>query len=220
MNLDYVNKQLKGLHCAEKRGHVISYPAIEIEAKIDANSVICQKITHGFRNYRIDEISQRKEFHHYYERRTTSRTFIFVQGSNEVWIKEKVFIKLNFTLSKIPILIRREKKLKPTDHNYPKLFLETLKWHYVGSFYKECVDVSFWFENLLFTITFANATVGKAVLSQIELEYDGHSSNIKRPTMGKTRDAFDKVSHDLDSQITNKHFTTLTKLEWLKELKN
>lgn len=154
-----------------------------------------------------------------YKRRTTSRTFIVVQGSTEVWIKEKVLRKLNPTLSKIPILIRREKKLKPTDNNYPKLFLETLKWQYVGSFYKECIDVSLWFENLLFTITFMNAVVDKAILSLIELEYDGHSSNIKRPTVGKIMDAFDKISHDLLPQVTNKYFTSFTKLEWLEGLK-
>lgn len=64
MNLDYINKQLKGLH-RRKSEYVISYPTIEIETKIDANPVICRGITRCLKKYRIDEISHRKEFHHY-----------------------------------------------------------------------------------------------------------------------------------------------------------
>lgn len=77
----------------------------------------------------------------------------------------------------------------------------------------------FWLENLLFTITFMNATVDKSVLSQIELEFDGHSLNIKRPSVKRVSKAFDMVSQNLIPKVNNKYFISLTKLEWLKALK-
>jgi len=219
MNLDHVNKQLRRLHQSKKLKYVITYPAIEIETKINPRLVNLTGIIYNLKNFRIDEIIQRKEFHHYHEQGKASRNFIFVQGSDEVWIKEKTFRKLHYTPFKVPILLRQEKKIRPGDSNYHKLFLDTLNWQHVGSFYKECVDISFWFENLLFTVTFMNAILGKSILSQIELEFDGHSSNIKRPSIKKITAAFDTVSQSLIRQVNNKYFTSLTKLEWLKGLK-
>lgn len=191
---------------------------MEMETKINPSLVNLEGIFYNLKNFRNDEIIHRKEFHHYHRKVGTSRAFIFIQGSGEVWIKEKISRRLCYTPLKIPILLRQERKIRPNDTDYHKLFLDTLNWKFVGSFYKECVDVSFWFGSFLFTITFMNAIINKSILSQIELEYDGHSSNIKRPTIEKIMDAFDKISYDLIPQTTNKCFTSFTKLEWLEGL--
>ncbi len=221
MDIDLIAKKFKGFKHIVKSDYIVSYPGIEFEAKIQAtkeSSAVKEILSNFKKNHiKIDEIIKRDEFHHFYKKGDIHRAFIFMRGSRDVWIKEKHQTKvLRTPILEAPILVRYEKKLKPKDRLYKKLFYETLYWHYEGSFQKECVDVSFWFENFLFTLTFANAIKNKIYFSQIEIEYDGHSKLARAPRKKTILKLFDDViSHIAPSQ--KPFLTTTTKLQWLNE---
>jgi hypothetical protein len=150
----------------------------------------------------LDDIVLRKEYHHFYDEKRMHIAFIFALGSKEVWIKEKSDTNIVHTPRyKIPILIRKEKKIRPSDLGYDKLFLKTLKSDYIASFKKECIDISFWFENFLFTITVAESVTNKSSLSQIEIEYDGRCQNTECPSRKSLLTLFDKVSPYIITRI-------------------
>lgn len=199
---------------------------VEFECKTDFTfskpdmvaKLILKRIKIG--NIKIDNIDYRKEYHHFYSKKNCGvhRAFIFVNSSKEVWIKEKSSKKIIYTPKyKIPVLVRKERKLKPTDSIYEDIFLDTLTWKYEGSFKKECTDISFWYKNNCFTITFAEADNFISKFSQIELEHDGYSPIIKKPTKKLLLTLFDEVAH-LIIPKTSTAFTTKTKLEWLKNI--
>lgn len=191
-----LNQYNKYLPADKRREYKQSYPDTEFECKVIFTSVELSKIIRFMsisilnNKIEIDEITQRQEFHHFYSDRNIHRAFIFSRGSREVWIKEKSDNNTTYSPQySIPLLIRREKKLKPADSMYYKLFLETLKWNYIGSFRKESIDVSFWFKNFLYTVTIAESNTGWSKFTQIEIEYDGHSPQAKRPSK-KNRNIF------------------------------
>ena len=76
------------------------------------------------------------------------------------------------------------------------------------------MDVSFWFGDFLFTLTLANAIKNKECFSQIEIEYDGHSNLVRRPSKKAIFELFDNVIADI---VPNQqpYFVTTTKTEWL-----
>lgn len=220
MKLNLITKSFE--HLSVRRAYNISYPQIEFECKMSSTSAeiieLYNSISKNVKNgiIEIDEVVSRKEFHHFCDDKKTHRALIFTLGSKEVWIKEKSDAKIVYSPQyKIPILVRREKKLEPKDSGYDKLFSKTLKSDYIGSFKKECTDISFWFKNFLFTITISESVAGKSIFSQVEIEYDGHHLNIKRPSKKILPSLFDEVICLLLPKLAM-HFTVETKLHWLK----
>ena len=217
-----LNQYNKYLLADKKREYKQSYPYTEFECKvvfIPANlGEIIRFILTNIRNNKIsiDEIAQRQEFHHFYSNRNIHRAFVFLRGSREVWIKEKSGGNATYSPQyNIPILIRREKKLKPADLIYSKLFLETLRWNYAGSFQKESIDISLWFKQFLYTITIAESNTSWSKFMQIEIEYDGHSLQAKHPSKKTVISLFDQIMPLLLPKSMMR-FTTETKLQWLK----
>lgn len=199
-----------------------SYPEIEFECKIPTSpsnlAAITRLILEKIRDFKIvlDSVASRREFHHFYGDEKNMGAFIFLQGSREVWIKKKRGANIIYSPQhKIPILMRGERKLKPRDSLYNKLFKEILKLDYIGSFQKDCVDVSFWLENALFTVTVAQSVTNQSNFSQIEIEYDGHRINSNLPSKKNLLILFDEVISLLLPK-SEMNFSTKTKLEWLK----
>ena len=223
INFNVIARKLNRYLLADKRRkYKQSFLNTEFECKIIFNSAglneIIQFMITNIRNEKIeiDEIAQRKELHHFYGNRNVHRAFIFLVGSREVWIKEKSDGNVTYSPQyNIPVLIRREKKLRPTDLIYSKLFLETLKWNYVGSFQKESIDISLWFKKFLYTVTIAESDTGWSKFTQIEIEYDGHSPHVKRPNKKTVISLFDEIMSLLLTQSMMR-FTMETKLQWLK----
>jgi hypothetical protein len=95
------------------------------------------------------------------------------------------------------------------------MFIKTLKSEYIGSFQKNCVDISFWFKNFLFTMTIAQSNTGWSEFSQVEIEYDGYTFLSKSPNKKVISSLFDDIiTLCLPKSMHN--FTTETKLEWLE----
>lgn len=168
----------------QKANYIVSYPNIEFEAKIAGmlkQEDILKELHRN--NLRIDDVVKRKEFHHFYQKGSIQRTFIFSRGSEMVWIKEKNSGDIAYTsVLQAPVLIRRERKLEPTkNREYRKYFLGALSYDFRGSLEKNAVDISFWFEEFLFTITPMMSKMGKRILLQTEIEYNGHSRSAQRP---------------------------------------
>lgn len=206
----------------KRRSYSISYPHKEFECKIKFTSHTLDKIIRSIlasikeKSIEIDEIVRRQEFHHFYGNKKTHRAFIFLQGSKEVWIKEKSKNRVVHTHKfNVPILVRKEEKLRPKDLIYSRYFLDTLKWNYVGSFNKKCIDISFWFNSFLYTITIAESHTGWRKLSQIEIEYDGHAIRTKKPSEKRVLSLFDEIIPIIIPKPA-RYFTTETKLEWLQ----
>lgn len=198
-----------------------TFPLTEFECKIILTPVTANKIISaifagiGTGRIELDDIAQRAELHLFFKHNNIHRAYIFSKGSTEVWIKEKSNGRVIPSPQRnIPILMRSEKKLKPSSPIYNKLFLETLKWTYVGSFQKESIDISFWFSGYLFTVTIAEAHTGWSEFWQIEIEYDSNSPRIKSPSKKMVLSLFDEIIPVLLPKPTAS-FTTETKLQWL-----
>ncbi len=112
-------------------------------------------------------------------------------------------------------LLRQEKKIMPQHPQYFSLFAEMLLLPYVGSFQKECLDVSFWYNDLAFTLTLSLAhSPERDQLFQFELEFDGHRFNLPLPNLHQILTEFECVA-GLVLPFEVQRFTTHQKLEWL-----
>ena len=179
--LNDIQKKFRNIHRQlQPKQHRVSFPGIELELKIETGKV-SSAMVHSFFTLlnkfadSLDSIEQRHEIHLYFQHRHINRTLILMQGSRDTWIKEKSPATI-FTSgsTRVPILVRSEKKITPRDRRFTPLYYQTLRWPYLGSFEKNSTDISFWFKGYLFTTTFSNSDTGYAKMAQIELEYDGH----------------------------------------------
>lgn len=205
-----------------KRKFAASFPDIEFECKIPLKvnnlKIITKSILKNIKSSKfiLDDVVLREEFHHFYGNSMNMGAFIFMLGSEEVWIKRKSDINtIRSPKHNIPILVRKEKKLKPKDLLYQKIFQETLKLDYIGSFKKSCVDISFWFNNFLFTVTVARANNNQSDFCQIEIEYDGHNIRCSAPSKKNLPVLFDEVVSLLLPK-SEMSFSIKTKMQWLK----
>lgn len=195
---------------------------IELETKInieeldDVKIILCNINKFGF-----SKVTHRTEWHHFFsDNLIAHNVLILIKNSNETWIKIKKDKKHIYTpYNNFPILSRHELKLKPNDINYRDEFQKTIVQNYIGSFQKECLDFSFYYKDLSFTVTLSLAETKDNSLYQIEFEFDGHKENNKPPSLSKILAVFDQMLIDICGDKTSR-ITTHTKLEWLLSIKN
>lgn len=196
-------------------------PDKEIETKVNIDDTLYLNLTlNNIFHLGFSVVDRREEFHHFFSDNSTHHAaLILIKGSPEVWIKQKSNIGVIHTPRNIPILLRGEIKIRPNDKDYQEIFLNTVKMHYVGSFKKECIDFSYWFNNLSFTMTVSLAEYSKNnKLYQIEFELDGYKEGTDPPDINSITSQFEKMLMIICPQYVNK-LTTYTKLEWLREIK-
>lgn len=109
--------------------------------------------------------------------------------------------------------------MKPQDVNYQNEFQQTISQNYIGSFQKECIDFSFYYKDLSFTVTLSLADSKYGSLYQIEFEFDGHKENNEPPSFDKILTTFDQMLLDICQDKTSR-ITIHTKLDWLLSTKN
>lgn len=196
---------------------------LELEAKVDISSVDeVERVIHALQNRDISEVVSRREWHHFFAYSLSEHhAFVLSQGSPEVWIKSKRgSTSLQTPLDNLPVLLRQERKITPQHPQYFSVFAEVLRTPYIGTFQKECLDVSFWFNDLSFTLTLSLAhTPEKNQFFQFELEFDGSRINSPIPNLHQVLSEFERVAR-LVLPVEIQRFTTHQKLEWLLGLKS
>jgi len=190
---------------------------IELETKINIEVIQDVKnILDKIKSIGISKASRRREWHHFFSNNLVAHSvLILVENSNEVWIKIKKDKNEVYTPNKkLPLLSRHERKIKPQDRGYREEFQKTIIQRYIGSFKKECIDLSFYYKDLSFTATLSLADSEDSSLYQIEFEYDGHKEDYDPPTYEAILNTFEQMLSDIcGSKI--KRLTTHTKLSWL-----
>lgn len=197
------------------------FPDKELETKINIEKLSDVKIIlNNISELGFSKVNHRTEFHHFF-----SDNFIYhgilvlIKDFPEVWIKQKRDFKIVYTPKEnLPILLRTEIKITPSDLNYIETFLDTIKMKYIGSFKKECIDFSFWYEDLSFTTTLSLAKLSKKdKLYQIEFEFDGCKERTLPPGFDSVLVQFEKMFSTICPNYLQK-LNTHTKLEWLISL--
>jgi hypothetical protein len=194
---------------------------IELEVKINLDSLgQLEKILARIFEVGVSKFTQRTEQHHFFsDDKIWHSVLILVRGSNEVWIKTKKDHRIIETPTyKYRLLSRHELKQTPRHETYVEDFGSTVKQQYIGSFDKECIDYSFYYDGLSFTATLSLADTVDDSLYQIEFEYDGHKEGHDSPDMKYILEVFEKMLNDVCGADVQ-HLTTHTKLEWLIGLK-
>jgi len=191
---------------------------MEMETKVNIRDLPeVLRVMRALKSMNISNIARRSEQHHFFAHNADEHhALILVHGSPEVWVKSKHGqTPLCTPADRIPILLRQEKKLRPQSPEYFEAFQTTVRTPFVGSFAKECLDVSFVHSNLAFTLTLSLAELqaGNQLL-QFELELDGHLVETTMPNLQQIISEFEKVArHVLPVEVAR--FTTHQKIEWL-----
>lgn len=196
---------------------------LELETKINITTPYDVKnVLDKIKDKEYTECTHRTEWHHFFSNNGITHTvLILVEQSNEIWIKTKKDRKVVYTPKCLPLLLRHEIKVKPTDHNYKDEFMRTITSKYIGSIKKECIDHCFFFRDLNFAITLSLADTIPAnnSLYQIEFEYTGHRIGTRKPSYKKVLKTFeDMLIEVLDKDISR--LNTHAKIEWLYQQKN
>lgn len=190
---------------------------IELETKINIKEISdVENILNEIKSIGISKFSHRKEWHHFFSDNLVAHSvLILIENSSEIWIKIKKDKKEVYTLNKnFPLLSRHERKMKPQDIDYRDEFQKTISQRYIGSFKKECIDFSFYYEDLSFTSTLSLVDSENSFLYQIEFEFDGHKENDNPPKYETILNIFEQMLIDVCGKDINR-LTTHTKLEWL-----
>jgi len=193
-------------------------PNIELETKLNiVSSKDVEIILKNISELGFSKVEHRTERHHFFSNNHIKHSvLILVKNSNEIWVKtKKDRQEINTPNKNIPILMRHEIKIRPQDKTYQKEFEKTISQKYVGSFKKECIDFSFWFENTSFTTTLSLADSKTDSLYQIEFEFDGPKENTRVLNFSEIIQTFEQMLIKIvpSSKITS--LNTHTKLEWL-----
>ena len=179
------------------------------------------------KNTLIDQVFTKNETHIYYKKDqevcALVRNLHYVNENGEIKVSNKPTIKLksgeiilNSPEFDIPILFRFKRKFWPDNKYYKTLLMSLPEWSYLGTFNKTGVDITFWFEDYHFILTFANSSYKNSTISQAEFEVDGYSDIHNEPNITTLLELFDKLFNLLPKSFVNKSMK-LTKSEWLLE---
>ncbi|MDB4977995.1 MAG: hypothetical protein JWM56_181 [Candidatus Peribacteria bacterium] len=191
---------------------------MEMETKVDIYDLPeVLRVMRALKSMNISDTALRSEEHHFFAHNADEHhALILVQGSSEVWIKSKRGQMPLLTPSdRIPVLLRQEKKLRPQSPEYFQAFHSVVNTPFIGSFQKDCLDVSFVHKDLVFTLTLSLAeTKDGNQLFQFELELDGHLSETPMPNLQQILSEFERVARHI-LPVEAARFTTHQKIEWL-----
>jgi hypothetical protein len=218
--LKLLTKYNKDLPKERKPERIQTLGNLELEVKINLTDL--KKLDNILANILLNGVSKythRSERHHFFSDNNIGYgALILVEGSNEVWVK----IKKDRNEIKTPthgytLLSRHEIKHGPQHDTYPEDFEDTIKQQYTGSFNKECIDLSFYYEDLSFTATLSLASAEEGVLNQIEFEYDGHKTGDSPPSLSTILEIFERMLITMCGDGVSQ-LNTHTKLDWLLSL--
>jgi hypothetical protein len=145
---------------------------------------------------------------------TAYHTLIYREQDKELHARSKTGGELIMAPSGTPIFVRAEKKMRPGQDTHAEDIIQIASMKQIGSFEKQCVDLSFRWKGLLFTgtVSLVRNSVTGAESQQYELEFDGHKKKSHAPPAKRIIRGMDEVSGKIFEGYQR---SVLTKLEWL-----